>query len=52
MNGDVMLLHQTAAAFELWTGQQAPMATLRERLDVARDEPEVVVAANEGADEA
>ena len=25
MNGDVMLLHQTAAAFELWTGQEAPM---------------------------
>ena len=24
MNGDLMLLHQSAAAFELWTGQQAP----------------------------
>jgi shikimate dehydrogenase len=51
MNGDVMLLHQTAAAFELWTGQEAPMAMLRERLDVARDEPELPVAGNEDATE-
>jgi shikimate dehydrogenase len=51
MNGDVMLLHQTAAAFELWTGQEAPIATLRERLDVARDEPDIPVAASEAAGE-
>ena len=51
MNGDVMLLHQSAAAFQLWTGQEAPMATLRERLDVARDEPELPVGAIEGAAE-
>jgi hypothetical protein len=37
MNGDLMLLHQSAAAFELWTGQQAPMDLLRATLDAARD---------------
>ncbi len=37
-NGDLMLLHQTGAAFELWTGKPAPMDVLRERLDAARDE--------------
>ena len=46
MNGDVMLLHQSAAAFELWTGQAAPMETLRERLETAREEG---VAADEVA---
>ena len=38
MNGDLMLLHQTGAAFELWTGKPAPMDVMRERLDSARDE--------------
>jgi regulator of protease activity HflC (stomatin/prohibitin superfamily) len=38
MNGDLMLLHQTSAAFELWTGKPAPMDVLRERLAAARDE--------------
>ena len=28
-----MLLHQSAAAFELWTGQQAPLELLAERLE-------------------
>jgi len=37
MNGDLMLLHQSAAAFELWTGQQAPMDLLRATLESARD---------------
>ena len=37
-NGDVMLLHQSAAAFHLWTGQAAPMELLAERLEAARDE--------------
>jgi shikimate dehydrogenase len=46
MNGDPMLLHQSAAAFELWTGQQAPMDVLRERLDSARDEPGISAMAN------
>jgi shikimate dehydrogenase len=37
LNGDVMLLHQSAAAFKLWTGQQAPMDLLTERLEAARE---------------
>ena len=52
MNGDEMLLHQSAAAFHLWTGQEAPIATLRERLEVARDVPEVPVAVSEATAEA
>jgi shikimate dehydrogenase len=44
MNGDVMLLNQSAAAFELWTGQKAPMATLKKQLEASRDAPEVPVA--------
>ncbi len=39
MNGDLMLLHQSAAAFELWTGRSAPMDLFRERLETARNEP-------------
>ena len=35
MNGEVMLLHQGAAAFELWTGQPAPLELMRSRLDEA-----------------
>ena len=37
MNGDVMLLHQSAAAFGLWTGQPAPMDLLSTTLEEARD---------------
>ena len=37
LNGDVMLLHQSAAAFQLWTGRQPPMDVLRERLEQTRD---------------
>ena len=33
MNGEVMLLHQGAAAFELWTGQAAPLELMRAQLD-------------------
>jgi shikimate dehydrogenase len=36
MNGDLMLLHQTAAAFGLWTGQEVKVARLSERLDEVR----------------
>lgn len=43
MNGDVMLVHQSAAAFELWTGQKAPLDALRKQLEASRDEPEVPV---------
>jgi shikimate dehydrogenase len=49
-NGDVMLLHQSAAAFRLWTGQQAPMDLLAERLEAARDQ--AVPAADAGAADA
>jgi shikimate dehydrogenase len=37
MNGDVMLLHQSAAAFQLWTGRPAPMDLFRQRLEETRD---------------
>jgi shikimate dehydrogenase len=36
-NGDTMLLHQTAAAFNLWTGMQIDIDVLRERLEEARN---------------
>ncbi len=32
LNGEVMLLHQGAAAFTLWTGQAAPVELMHERL--------------------
>ncbi len=35
-NGDLMLLHQTAAAFQLWTGREVKIDSLREELDKAR----------------
>ena len=35
MNGELMLLHQGAAAFQLWTGQEPPLELMRERLDEA-----------------
>jgi len=44
MNGDVMLLGQSAAAFELWTGQNAPLHTMREQLEASRNVTEVPVA--------
>ena len=34
-NGELMLLHQGAAAFALWTGLTPPLALMRERLDAA-----------------
>jgi shikimate dehydrogenase len=37
MNGDTMLLHQTAAAFNLWTGRDVAPDLLRERLDQVRE---------------
>jgi shikimate dehydrogenase len=36
-NGDTMLLHQTAAAFNLWTGMAIDIDVLREQLDAARE---------------
>jgi shikimate dehydrogenase len=35
-DGELMLLHQGAAAFTLWTGQPAPLALMQERLAAAR----------------
>jgi shikimate dehydrogenase len=35
-NGDLMLLHQTAAAFQLWTGREVGLDALRQQLDAAR----------------
>jgi shikimate dehydrogenase len=35
MNGELMLLHQGAAAFELWTGQPAPLELMRAQLVAA-----------------
>ena len=32
MNGELMLLHQGAAAFTLWTGQPAPLELMHEKL--------------------
>jgi len=36
LNGELMLLHQGAAAFTLWTGQQAPLELMQRRLEEAR----------------
>jgi shikimate dehydrogenase len=36
-NGDTMLLHQTAAAFRLWTGKDIALDVLQQRLDDARN---------------
>ncbi len=38
-NGETMLLHQGAAAFQLWTGQAAPLELMRERLEQAEHAP-------------
>jgi shikimate dehydrogenase len=47
MNGDAMLIEQTAAAFELWTGQKAPLDVIRKQLEASRNQPEVPVPATE-----
>ncbi|MFL5680793.1 MAG: shikimate dehydrogenase [Chloroflexota bacterium] len=36
MDGELMLLHQGAAAFTLWTGQPAPLDLMHEKLTEAR----------------
>jgi shikimate dehydrogenase len=45
MNGELMLLHQGAAAFELWTGQPAPLELMRAQLEAAAEEVGTVAAA-------
>ncbi len=43
MNGDVMLVGQSAAAYQLWTGMAAPSEVIRAQLETSRNEPEVPV---------
>ena len=43
LNGDVMLVHQSAAAFRLWTGQPAQVDVIRTQLATSRNEPDVPV---------
>jgi shikimate dehydrogenase len=51
MNGDTMLVHQTAAAFNLWTGSNVPLEFVQKRLDEVRAQPATKVeAAPAGAD--
>ena len=50
MNGDVMLIGQTAAAFELWTGEKAPLDTIKKQLKASRNKPDVPVATDEQSD--
>ena len=40
MNGDFMLVEQTIAAFELWTGEKAPRSVIEKTLQSARHTPE------------
>jgi hypothetical protein len=47
MNGDFMLIQQTAAAFELWTGEKAPVDVITKQLKASRNKPEVPVPATE-----
>lgn len=50
MNGDFMLVEQTIAAFELWTGAKAPRSVIEKTLKKARNKPdEPVPAADEVA---
>jgi shikimate dehydrogenase len=51
INGDVMLVHQSAAAFRLWTGQVAPLDVIRTQLETSRDEPDVPVGPEGGSGE-
>ncbi len=51
MNGDTMLIHQTAAAFSLWTGRDIGLDFVQKQLDQVRTKtPEVAAAAPAGAD--
>ena len=37
LDGELMLLHQGAAAFTLWTGKPAPLELMQQKLQEARD---------------
>ena len=41
-NGDLMLIHQIAAAFQLWTGRDIELDVLSKRLEQVRDRPAAV----------
>jgi shikimate dehydrogenase len=43
-NGDLMLVHQTAAAFDLWTGRDISEEFLEQRLDTVRTQVPVTPA--------
>ncbi len=47
MNGDAMLIEQTAAAFTLWTGETAPVDVIRKTLKASRNKPDVPVPSTE-----
>jgi shikimate dehydrogenase len=47
MNGDFMFIRQSAAAFELWTGESAPLDVMRKQLQASRNKPELPVESNE-----
>ncbi len=51
-NGDVMLIAQSAAAFTLWTGLEAPRDVLRAQLDASRDDPALQGTGGEAGEEA
>jgi len=52
-NGDVMLIEQTVTAFELWTGEKAPVDVIKKKLKASRNKPDVPVpAADDEAAEA
>jgi len=52
LNGELMLLEQGARAFELWTGQKAPLDLMRAKLEEARGAIGSAPAAVDGADQA
>ena len=47
MNGDVMLIEQSVTAFELWTGEKAPVDVIRKQLKASRNKPDVPVEPTE-----
>jgi shikimate dehydrogenase len=47
MNGDVMFLDQTAAAFGLWTGEKAPLDVFKKQLKASRNKPDIPVASSD-----
>ena len=44
LNGDTMLVHQTAAAFSLWTGRDIGRDFVQRRLDLVRNEQPVAAS--------